>query len=227
MVEEECRRYRPTKNYLEHLPSISNHFETEIMTNEFERLSNRLPMDQLSMKRYELPPPPPGKLSELTAWQESVDNSMAQLEHQSIRAMNLELMLRYGCETWKAYLEVILSMQAKAQKSLQELKKEIQDVNWQRKSKQTKCGENLKSLELKWVSLVSKNFEIEQAISNLEEKVYQKKIQMGHKINNVQEQNGDVEFEDQNSNSNSNTDSDLNRQESEETDENSNSNSNS
>jgi pre-mRNA-splicing factor SPF27 len=223
MVEEETRRYRPTKNYLEHLPSVNTTtFETVIMTTEFERLQNRLPMEQLNMKRYELPPPPTNKLSELSAWQESVDNSMAQLEHQSIRAMNLELMLKYGCETWKAYLEVILAMQAKAQKTLQELKKDIQDVNWQRKSKQTKCGENLKSLEAKWVMLVSKNYEIEQAIANLEEKVFQKKQDIPEKHNqeNGNHQVPDVETSDSNSNS------DFNRNGSE-VDENSNSNSNS
>jgi pre-mRNA-splicing factor SPF27 len=40
MVEEETRRYRPTKNYLEHLPSLNlSAFETEIMRSEFERTS--------------------------------------------------------------------------------------------------------------------------------------------------------------------------------------------
>lgn len=61
MVEEECRRYRPTKNYLEYLPTLNiSAFETTLMTNEFERIQNRFPMEPLSMKRYELPPPPPG-----------------------------------------------------------------------------------------------------------------------------------------------------------------------
>lgn len=172
MVEEECRRYRPTKNYLEHLPPINmNAFETELMANEFERIQNRMTMEPLSMKRYELPPPPPSKISELSAWQHSIENSMAQLEHQAVRVMNLELMLDYGCETWKVYLEVITSMLAKAQARLQELKKDIQDINWQRKSKQTQAGEKLRSLEAQWVMLVSKNYEIEQACVKLEEQI--------------------------------------------------------
>ena len=73
LVEEETRRYRPTKNYLEHLPPADvAHFETEIMKTEFERLSHRQPMEMLNMKRYELPQPPAGKLNDLTAWKESV-----------------------------------------------------------------------------------------------------------------------------------------------------------
>ncbi|XP_011199735.1 pre-mRNA-splicing factor SPF27 [Bactrocera dorsalis] len=172
MVEEECRRYRPTKNYLDHLPPLNaNAFETELMASEFERIQNRQPMETLSMKRYELPPPPSGKLSEVSAWQESIENSMAQLEHQWVRAMNLELMLDYGIESWKAYLEVIAALQAKTLTQLQESKKQIQDINWQRKQAQTHAGEKLKSLEANWVLLVSKNYEIEQKCAELEDQL--------------------------------------------------------
>lgn len=177
MVEEECRRYRPTKNYLEHLPPINTAtFETELMRTEFERIQNRLPMEPLSMKRYELPPPPPSKISELSAWQDSVENSMAQLEHQAVRAMNLELMLEYGCETWKVYLDVITSMLARAQTQLEAIKREIQDVNWQRKDRQTEAGEKLRALETQWVMLVSKNYEIEQVCAKLEEEIAKIKL---------------------------------------------------
>ena len=97
LVEEETRRYRPTKNYLDHLPSLNlSSFETDLMKTEFERLNSRQPMDTLSMKRYELPPPPPGKMTDLQAWTECVENSQAQLEHQRTRIMNLDLMLDYG-----------------------------------------------------------------------------------------------------------------------------------
>lgn len=102
MVEEECRRYRPTKNYLEHIPPLNiSAFETQIMHNEFERLQSRLPMETISMKRYELPPPPSGKLNELSAWSECVDNSQAQLEHQAVRILNLQLMMEYCCPAWQ------------------------------------------------------------------------------------------------------------------------------
>ena len=66
MVEEETRRYRPTRNYLDHLPPLNlASFESDLMKTEFERLSSRQPMDTLSMKRYELPTPPPGKMTDV------------------------------------------------------------------------------------------------------------------------------------------------------------------
>jgi hypothetical protein len=40
-------------------------FETPLMKTEFERLAARQPMDTLSMKRYELPTPPPGKMTDV------------------------------------------------------------------------------------------------------------------------------------------------------------------
>lgn len=172
LVEEECRRYRPTKNYLDHLPPLNTTaFETKMIKTEFERIQNHTPMESLSMKRYELPPPSAARLSDYTAWQEAVDNSMAQLEHQATRVMNLELMLEYGCESWKAYLELFTALQAKAQNQLQEVKKMIQDINWQRKNTQTQVGEKLKELEAHWVMLVSKNFEIEQECFKLEKEI--------------------------------------------------------
>ena len=78
-----------------------NSFETPLMKSEFDRVASRQPMDTLSMKRYELPTPPAGKMTDVAAWNECVDNSMAQLEHQRTRITNLELMSEYGCESWK------------------------------------------------------------------------------------------------------------------------------
>lgn len=53
MVEEECRRYRPTKNYLENAgPEPSTAFETSALQREMERVQQRLPMEPLSMKRF-------------------------------------------------------------------------------------------------------------------------------------------------------------------------------
>ncbi|CAG9855239.1 unnamed protein product [Phyllotreta striolata] len=177
MVEEECRRYRPTKNYLEHLPPLNvSAFETPAMHEEFERLQHRLPMETLSMKRYELPPPPGGKLNELGAWTECVENSQAQLEHQAVRILNLQLMLEYCCPAWQRYLRTLGDLEKIASKKLAELRRELQEVNWRRKSLQTKGGEQLRSLETKWVALVSRNYEIEQACCMAEDYITRVKM---------------------------------------------------
>lgn len=55
-------------------------------------------------------------------------------------------------------------------------RKQIQEVNWNRKKCQMHVGEKLKELETKWVSLVGKNYEIEQAIAELERVIYERKM---------------------------------------------------
>ncbi|XP_033642160.1 pre-mRNA-splicing factor SPF27-like [Asterias rubens] len=172
LVEEETRRYRPTKNYLEHLPAIDHTpFETDVLKNEFERMASRLPMDVLSMKRYELPPPPAGRQNDVLAWNESVENSMAQLEHQSERIANLELLSKYGSSAWRFYNDILGKMVEQGQDQLTKTRKHIQELNWQRKTKQKSAGEALRNLEESWTGLVGKNYEIERACLELEQEV--------------------------------------------------------
>ncbi|KAM4048204.1 pre-mRNA-splicing factor SPF27 [Anomaloglossus baeobatrachus] len=187
LVEEETRRYRPTKNYLSYLPTPDYAaFETEIMRNEFERLSARQPLELLSMKRYELPAPSSGQRNDITAWQECVNNSMAQLEHQAVRIENLEIMSQHGCNAWRVYNENLVRMIESAQKDLQKLRKRIQDLNWQRKNSQLTSGAKLREMESTWVSLVSKNYEIERAIVQLENEINQLKQRDGENKENIE-----------------------------------------
>ncbi|XP_078500517.1 pre-mRNA-splicing factor SPF27 [Lissotriton helveticus] len=180
LVEEETRRYRPTKNYLSYLPTPDyTAFETTIMRNEFERLAARQPLELLSMKRYELPAPSAGQKNDITAWQECVNNSMAQLEHQAVRIENLEIMSQHGPNAWKVYNDNLVRMIENSQKELQKLRKNIQDLNWQRKNIQLNAGAKLREMESTWVSLVSKNYEIERAIVQLEIDIHHIKQQQG------------------------------------------------
>uniref|UniRef100_A0A8D3D6C9 Pre-mRNA-splicing factor SPF27 n=1 Tax=Scophthalmus maximus TaxID=52904 RepID=A0A8D3D6C9_SCOMX len=66
-----------------------------------------------------------------------------------------------------------------AQKELQKFRKQIQDMNWQRKNDQLAGGAKLRELESNWVSLVSKNYEIERAIVQLENEITQLRQQQG------------------------------------------------
>lgn len=176
LVEEECRRYKPTKNYLDFLGPINLHsFESEILKNEFERMEKRLPMEMLNFKRYELPPPPANKQTDATAWFECVENSCAQLEHQATRLLNLEVMNEFGSSAWRVYNQTLKIMFDQAEMQLESLKKEIQSTNLSRKTEQTYAGVKVKSLEEQWVGLVGKNYEIECALTELEKELVELK----------------------------------------------------
>ena len=77
------------------------------------------------------------------------------------------------CQAWKRHNEILQEMASASQKQLTALKKDVQEVNWARKNQQTNVGEKLRQLEVNWVGLVSKNYEIEQALVNLESELKQ------------------------------------------------------
>ena len=51
---------------------------------------------------------------------------------------------------------------------LQQIRKDIQEVNWQRKDTQQRAGQTLSRLENEWATLVHKNYEIEEVLIKLE-----------------------------------------------------------
>ena len=172
LVEEESKRYRPSKNYLEFLPPVKyDAFETEILKNEMNRLSMGQSLEMMSMRRYELPPPNVGRMNDLSAWQECVDNSNAQLQCQDLRIQSLELMCRYGGEMYKRAVEEDKKLVAKMEDRLAEYKRKKQDLNWERKNDQMDAGTHLRTNEEMWVGLVSKNYELELVCQQLEQEI--------------------------------------------------------
>eukprot|EP00731_Ephydatia_muelleri_P033482 Em0030g39a len=185
LVEEETRRYKPTKNYLEHLSALKSTFETPIVKAEFDRISARQPMELLSMKRYELPQPGTAQKNDLAAWQEAVDNSMAQLEHQVGRITNLELLSQYSVNEWKLHNGFLTQMVEHEQKKLKQLRGKVQEVNWQRKTEQAAAGAQLQTLSNHWNALVHKNFEIEKACVELEKELETLREKLGQRNSDV------------------------------------------
>eukprot|EP00731_Ephydatia_muelleri_P014705 Em0008g425a len=185
LVEEETRRYKPTKNYLEHLSALKSTFETPIVKAEFDRISARQPMELLSMKRYELPQPGTAQKNDLAAWQEAVDNSMAQLEHQVGRITNLELLSQYSVNEWKLHNGFLTQMVEHEQRKLKQLRGKVQEVNWQRKTEQAAAGAQLQTLSNHWNALVHKNFEIEKACVELEKELETLREKLGQRNSDV------------------------------------------
>uniref|UniRef100_A0A5S6QQW6 Pre-mRNA-splicing factor SPF27 n=1 Tax=Trichuris muris TaxID=70415 RepID=A0A5S6QQW6_TRIMR len=168
LIEEECRRYPPSRNYVEELPSSSlDVFLTPVLRSELERIEAGRPMELLNMKRYELPGPPATKQSDVTSWQEAVANSKTQLEHQDLRILNLELMADYGPDVWREYSDRLAHLSAQLRRRLERIRLETHEINCRRKSKQLEVAGELKQLEARWVALVTKNYEIEKACSDL------------------------------------------------------------
>ncbi|KRZ68129.1 Pre-mRNA-splicing factor SPF27 [Trichinella papuae] len=168
LIQEECSRYRHVKSTKYDLPALNfNKFLTEMLKAEFERIQNRQPMQGLNMRRYELPGPSSTRMGDLDSWQEALQNAKAQLEQQDLRILNLELMIEYGAEAWRIYLEKAEKTRNLFRKRISLLREKVQAVHFSRKRKQTEAGDQLKQLEARWVSLVTKNYEIEKICAEI------------------------------------------------------------
>eukprot|EP01114_Cavostelium_apophysatum_P020261 TRINITY_DN6745_c0_g1_i1.p1 TRINITY_DN6745_c0_g1~~TRINITY_DN6745_c0_g1_i1.p1 ORF type:complete len:254 (-),score=37.87 TRINITY_DN6745_c0_g1_i1:156-896(-) len=119
--------------------------------------------------RYAASAPPTNKKSDLNAWTAALHNAQSQLEHLNLRLANLELLQTYGTNGWKNHIAYLETLQKTLSKELTALRQDIEDVNALRKSEQTSAGAKIRSLESKWIELVHKNFDIEQACTALEE----------------------------------------------------------
>ena len=107
MVQEEMRRMtkRPKDYLAEMKPAYEMTYkDCPMIKKEMERVEKGImKMPPPDSTRYSLPPPPKSKRDDPEAWEAAVKNAKAQLEHQTLRIQNLELMLKYGPNQWRAY----------------------------------------------------------------------------------------------------------------------------
>ncbi|KAJ2525875.1 Pre-mRNA-splicing factor SPF27, partial [Coemansia sp. RSA 1933] len=68
----------------------------EILRKEYERVRSGTPLPAFDVSRYKLEPPSGSCAENVDEWKRACDNAAAQLEHQDIRLVNLELLQQFG-----------------------------------------------------------------------------------------------------------------------------------
>jgi len=165
LVEAELKTFAP-RDYLEHLPLREPDFEAHpILQSEWLRVCAEQPMPQMDTSRYQLDPPPANKQSSVPAWERAVANAQAQLEHQSTRLENLELLQKHGANLWRVHLNALEAANGRLEGEQAELVAQIAELNRKRKADQVEVGPKLARLESDWVNAVKKNLQIEGHVS--------------------------------------------------------------
>ena len=166
LIHEELRssRKRP-ENYLEEVPPIPASTLSSLLTGELARIERGEAFQSIDTARYDLVAP---VADDLDSWRSALENAHAQLEHQRNRLINLELLQKYGADSWRAANETLTSCVNQLLADVAALKADSERVNRERKLLQTAAGREIKTLEREYMRLVLKNREIEEAINALQ-----------------------------------------------------------
>jgi pre-mRNA-splicing factor SPF27 len=164
LIAEELKTFRPSRDYLEAWPMYEPTFEANPMLQaEWMRVCDQQPMPKLDTQRYQLDPPPASMQNDPAAWRRAIDNAKAQLENQSTRIGNLELLQQHGSKLWAAHLNQLEATAARLEREEQAVSEQIEGINRKRKAEQLKAGPVLAQMEDEWIRAIKKNIEIEAA----------------------------------------------------------------
>uniref|UniRef100_A0A383VNY3 Pre-mRNA-splicing factor SPF27 n=1 Tax=Tetradesmus obliquus TaxID=3088 RepID=A0A383VNY3_TETOB len=193
LIEEEMRRStkRPA-DYVKELPPVppARFGGHTMLQQEYERVRATQPMPPLDVTRYRLDPPPQNKANDYSAWLAARNNAHAQLEHQLGRIANLELLLRFGANAWRAQVAFDEGLLKQSEATLQGLRKSIDQLNRERKLQQQAAGAELRVLEDQYYSALRKNLEISAACQAIEEEMALLQAKIG-RIEKQQQQLGE------------------------------------
>ena len=158
MSVQEMRSFQP-RNYLSHLPEYTPTFSNDSMLqSEFKRVSNGVEMPQLDTNRYTLQG---AAEQDVKAWEKAIANAETQLEHESTRLLNLELLQQFGSDVWKSQVAILASQVQTYEDNVKELKEKAQKVNMERKRDQMINCDKFATLTHKRNNLIRKNRDIE------------------------------------------------------------------
>ncbi|GMT19148.1 hypothetical protein PFISCL1PPCAC_10445, partial [Pristionchus fissidentatus] len=169
LIANECKVFLPTANYLKHLPVPDyDVFLTPTLMKENARMAKKEEMTKLDMSRCELPPPSSAKSGDKQAWKKSIDNARAQNEHLVVRESNLELMEEFASDGFLRRNRCLEEILHSEEEKLREKKQTILQIHAKRKAAQLEAGSKLKDGEAAWVGMLTKNYQMEMAIEQLE-----------------------------------------------------------
>jgi pre-mRNA-splicing factor SPF27 len=135
---------------------------------ELERVQGGGEMAKMDTARYAVAPPAEERAADPAAWRAAIGNAKAQLEHNVLRAENLELLRDYGPSNYQGYTKYLDAVQHGMEGQRDDLKRKIDEINRERKAEQVGAAERLHGLDQKWKTLVFGNRQIEEACIAME-----------------------------------------------------------
>jgi pre-mRNA-splicing factor SPF27 len=172
LVQEEMRRMKKRpKDYLaEMVPAREIDWRgCPLLRKEFERVEKgggRMPPPDAT--RYELAPPPKSKRGDEGAWESALRDARAHLEHQTTRAQNLELAVKFAPDAWRTHNASLEAAISAYETELAAVRAEIEHINTERSLQQTAAAREIGKLEQEWYATAAKCFALDGVVMALE-----------------------------------------------------------
>lgn len=142
---------------------------SELLRREWQRIEAGDSLPELDLSGYQ--PREPGDPESAAAWRQELDRVRANLEHQRARLLNLELMNRYGRDSWEQLAESSQAEKLRLARVQRQVQEEVDTVNRKRKQDQLGALDELARNRLEWYNLAAKNNELEFACAQLEAQI--------------------------------------------------------
>lgn len=107
----------------------------------------------------------------VTEYEKSVANAKSQLMHQVNRYTNLSLLAEYGPDAYKQFIEYLRLQEAVVNRELENVTKEVEDLNKQRKEAQEMAGSEIRRLNDSHKELVNRVIQVDMANLALKEEI--------------------------------------------------------
>ncbi|KAJ3151826.1 hypothetical protein HDU89_001875 [Geranomyces variabilis] len=165
LIKEEMEREKTSTESA--LPTEIKLFSSKpMLAADLDRVSTSQSNPILDTARFRLEPPKNPK--SLADWQTALENAEAQLEHQTNRLINLELVNTFGSNAWKLHCYQLEWLASSLQKEVDAAAKEVTDINKDRKTAQLKMGQTLQQLAQRYLTLVHQTLQVDVATKGLE-----------------------------------------------------------
>jgi hypothetical protein len=135
---------------------------------EVQRMEDGLPSEyENPFTRYEVSHPNITKQGDLNTLEKTILQQQTSLEHDMLCLANLELLKRYGTQSWLLFINQLERQVERYRIRLKEEKQRIDEINVRRRNLQQGAQKKLSSLDNSWKQLIQKNKQIEEACNHL------------------------------------------------------------
>lgn len=172
LVQEEIKSLKPRENHTANLPGLKRRISQIDLDKEHSNIKNdqhRQPSSELAQLKTDVPPPtsPAMDEKEIDFWHKCLNQVKIKLEYRQRQAIDLDLMKNYGEPTWKQFLAEGEKNNSSLDAELNEINKQIQEVNSNMKSDQEQVHKLLDLLGNEWRTLIEQNHMLAKEIDRL------------------------------------------------------------